>query len=310
MTPSTRPDAPVYIVSKGRWTSNITSRYLDAMDVPHFIVVEAAERDAYAATVPPSATLLVLDPKFQEEYETCDDLGDSKGKGPGPARNFAWEHALQAGADWHWVMDDNILGFFRLNDNLKVPVADGMIFRCMEEFADRYENLAMCGPNYFMFASRKNKKSPYVRNTRIYSCNLIRNSLPYRWRARYNEDTDLSLRMLKDGWTTVLFQAFLQNKITTQYMRGGNTDEFYIPEGTLPKSRMLVDLHPDVARLAFRYNRWHHEVDYSPFVQRLRRREGLELGEGFDNHGMVLRQLKGKRGRLRPAPPPRLEVQR
>jgi len=28
---------------------------------------------------------------------------------------------------------------------------------------------------------------------------LIRNDIPYRWRAKYNEDTDLSLRVLKDG---------------------------------------------------------------------------------------------------------------
>jgi len=44
---------------------------------------------------------------------------------------------------------------------------------------------------------------------------LIRNDVPYRWRGRYNEDTDLSLRMLKDRWCTIQFNAFLQGKAAT-----------------------------------------------------------------------------------------------
>ena len=36
-------------------------------------------------------------------------------------------------------------------------------------------------------------------------------------------------------------------------------------EGTLKKSQMLVDAHPDVAKLVWKYDRWHHYVDYSPF---------------------------------------------
>ena len=48
-------------------------------------------------------------------------------------------------------------------------------------------------------------------------------------------------------------------------MTGGNTEAFYAGEGTLPKSKMLVDMHPDVAKLAFKFSRWHHVVDYSVF---------------------------------------------
>ena len=73
-----------------------------------------------------------------------------------------------------------------------------------------------------MFANRKeNHASPFTLNTRIYSCNLIKNSVRFRWRGRYNEDTDLSLRMLKAGLCTDLFNAFLQDKETTLTMRGG-----------------------------------------------------------------------------------------
>jgi hypothetical protein len=71
--------------------------------------------------------------------------------------------------------------------------------------------------------------------------------------------------MLKNGWTTVLFNAFLQFKLTTQSMTGGNTEAFYSAKGTLPKSQMIVRSHPDVARVAWRFGRWHHHIDYSSF---------------------------------------------
>ncbi|MEX3929762.1 hypothetical protein AB4Y36_38125 [Paraburkholderia sp. BR10936] len=285
---------PIYIPSKGRADNALTMGYLDEMGLAYTVIVEAQEYDAYACRYP-ADRLLVLDPAYQARYETCDDLGDTKGRGPGPARNFAWDHAIARGFDWHWVMDDNIRGFYRMNRNLKVPVSDGTIFRCMEDFALRYRNLAMVGPNYEMFAPRKYKVPPFVMNTRIFSCNFIRNDIPFRWRGRYNEDTDLSLRVLKAGWCTVQFNAFLQDKVPTQTMKGGNNAEFYEREGTVPKSRMLVRLHPDVARMLWRFGRWHHYVDYKPFASnRLVLREGVELPQGTDNYGMALRYLVDK----------------
>lgn len=286
-----KPRYPIYIVSKGRAHRQYTSASLSKMRVPHRIIVEPDEMEAYRVHENAYAKLLLF-PKqvYHEAYEVCDDLGLTKGPGPGPARNFAWDHAISQGAPWHWVMDDNIMGFFRLNHNLKTPVADGSILRAMEAFVERYDNVAMAGPNYFMFAPRKAKLAPFVTNTRIYSCNLIRNDTPYRWRGRYNEDTDLSLRMLKDGWVTVQFYAFLQNKATTQTLKGGNTAEFYAKEGTKAKSQMLYDLHPDVTQLVYRFGRDHHWVDYSRFRQQLHLAENVTLTPGTDNFGMILQR--------------------
>jgi hypothetical protein len=283
---------PIYIVSKGRAGSRLTARSLGAMGVPYWIVVEGQERDEYAAVIDP-ARILVLDPEYQRAYDTFDDLGDAKSRGPGPARNFAWDHAIAAGAPWHWVMDDNIQDFHRFNHNLKVPVSDGAVLVAMEDWALRWRNLAMVGPNYFMFAPRKQKPSAPVKlNTRIYSCNLIRNDVPFRWRGRYNEDTDLSLRMLKAGWCTALFQAFLQYKLPTQQIAGGNTDAFYAREGTFPKSRMLVEMHPDVARQVIRFGRDHHFVDYRRFESnRLVLRPGVTIADTPNEYGMRLQHL-------------------
>jgi len=282
------PKYPVYIVSKGRWESRLTSKALDRLNVPYHIVVEEHERTQYAMAVGEDK-VLVLPTKYLDEYDTCDELGATKGKGPGAARNFCWDHALSLGYARHWVMDDNIASFNRLNRNLMCKVASGTIFRVAEDFVDRFTNCVIAGFNYDFFAKAKEPIPPLVLNTRIYSCLLIDNSLPMRWRGRYNEDTDLSLRVLKAGMCTVQFNAFLQEKSTTQMMKGGNTDEFYAKEGTLPKSEMLAMLHPDVAKVVWRFNRWHHHVDYKPFKKnKLIKREDLVIPEGVNNYGMEL----------------------
>jgi hypothetical protein len=282
------PKHPVYIVSKGRWESRLTSKSFEEMKVPYFIVVEEQEYENYASVIAPEK-ILILDKQYLRDYDTCDSLGNSLGVGPGAARNFCWQHSISLGASWHWVLDDNIDGFCRLNRNERHEVTSGTIFRIAEDFVERYENVSQAGFEYRFFAGgSRRKKPPFRLNTRIYSCILNRNDVPYRWRGRYNEDTDLSLRMLKDGWCTVLFQCFLQNKAATQTIKGGNTAEFYEKEGTLPKSQMLVDLHPDVSRLAFRYGRHHHHVDYSSFQKnQLVRKEGI-FPEGINNYGMKL----------------------
>ena len=202
---------------------------------------------------------------------------------------------MERGYDFHWVMDDNLDAFHRLNRNQKSEVVSGTIFKCMEDFVKRYENIAIAGPNYYSFCKANDAVPPYVKNTRIYSCLLIRNDIPYRWRGRYNEDTDLSLRVLKDGWATIQFNAFLQGKVTTQRMSGGNHEQFYSKDGTYLKSKMLEDMHPDVAKVVWRFNRHHHHVNYKPFKENPLGKisENSDL-EKVNNYGMVLKTWKKK----------------
>jgi len=282
------PRYPIYIVSKGRWKNRLTSKALNVMGIPYKIVVEQDQLPMYQAEVG-ADRCLVLPQRYLDEYDTCDDLGDTKSRGPGAARNFVWDHATELGSKRHWVMDDNLDAFHRLNRNIKRESDTPAIFAAMEDFVDRYENVPVAGPNYYSFVKSSDGVPAFVTNTRIYSCLLIQNDAPYRWRGRYNEDTDLSLRVLKDGLCTIQFNAFLQGKVTTQRMKGGNTDEFYALEGTKAKSQMLADLHPDVAKVVWRFNRWHHHVDYKPFSKnRLIKREDVVVSEKVNNYGMGL----------------------
>lgn len=147
-----------------------------------------------------------------------------------------------------------------------------------------------------MFAPRIKKLNPFILNTRIYSCILIKNDIPYRWRGRYNEDTDLSLRVLKDGWCTVLFVAFLADKVATMTMKGGNTEELYKldnEDGRLLMAQSLYKQHPDVTTITRKWGRWQHQVDYRPFKgNRLIKKDGIEIPEGVNEYGMKLVKVK------------------
>jgi len=270
------PNYPVYIISKGRWESRLTSKALEKIGMPYHIVIEPQEYNSYAAVIDP-AKIYTL--PFS-----------NLGQGSIPARNWVWEHSISIGAQRHWILDDNMSGFYRFNRNLKTPVSSGTIFYAAENFTDRYQNIAISGFNYFMFLKNKYKQPPYILNTRIYSCILIKNDIPYRWRGRYNEDTDLSIRVLKDGWCTVLFGTFLTFKETTMSMKGGNTDELYKDDGRLKMAESLQQQHPDIVKVVWKWNRWQHHVDYRGFKQKLIRKPGIIVPEGVNNFGMVLQE--------------------
>lgn len=292
------PRYPIYVITKGRWESRKTSKALEKLGLEYFLVVEPQEFDNYNyyASEMPKATILKL-PK--ENYGGGCSI---------PARNFCWRHSRNLGMDRHWVLDDNIEGFFRLTDNLKVPVGDGMIFRAAEEFTDRYENVGMSGFNYFMFAPRKSPDiKPFTLNTRIYSCILLSNAIedpetgkPFAWRGRYNEDTDLSLRILKTGACTVLFNAFLAFKNTTMTMKGGNTESLYQKQagfdGRLEMAKSLKGQHPNHVIITQKWDRWQHHVDYSGFRQKLRRKPNIKAEKIKNNYEMHLKIAQQKNG--------------
>lgn len=272
-----QPKYPIYIISKGRSKTRLTSKALEKMDVPYNIVVEPQEYKEYANVIDPQKIIVT---PFS-----------NLGQGSIPARNFVWEHSINAGAERHWIMDDNIAAFSRLNNNLQVNVTSGTIFKCAEDFTDRYTNIALAGLQYDFFIKAKTVVPPYRLNTRIYSCTLIKNDIDFRWRGRYNEDTDLSIRVLQEGLCTMLFYAFTQEKATTMTMKGGNTDELYSDDGRLKMAQSLEAQHPDIVKVVKKFNRWHHDVDYSGFKDnKLIKRDGLIIPDVVNDYGMKLIQ--------------------
>jgi hypothetical protein len=268
------PRYPVFVPSKGRWESRLTLKALDVIGVPYTVFVEPQEYNEYAE---------VVDSKYIHVLPHSD-------KGLVVTRNYIWDYAKSIGTPWFWTVDDNIKNFFRLNQNLKVPMATGTPFYVIEDFADRYQNLIIAGMNYFMFASRKSKVNPITLNTRVYSNMLIRTDAPYRNEGFYNDDTDLCLRVLKDGWCTALFNAFLVEKSVTMTVKGGMTPH-YQGDGRLKMAQELQQRHPDVTKIAWKWGRWQHQVDYRPFKKnRPILRPGVVIPDEPNNYGMVLRK--------------------
>lgn len=177
-------------------------------------------------------------------------------------------------------------------------MTDGTTIRMCEDFTDRYENVPMAGMQYAFFCPADAKRPPYYLNTRVYSCILLSNDIPHRWRGRYNEDTDLSLRILKDGYCTLLFNAFLCGKQATMTMKGGNTEEIYAREQAGFDNRRtfaesLQAQHPDVVDVIMRWGRVHHLVNYKPFQQNnlLILKDGLNITSGHNEFGMELKEI-------------------
>src|SRR3972149_11596919 len=152
------PIFPIYIISKGCWERRQTSRTLDKMGVPYRIAIEPKEYNKYAEVID-EKKILTLPTDFS-----------NLGQGSIPARNWVWEHSIKEGHKWHWILDDNIEAFYRLNRNKRIPMNTGVIFKIAEDFVNRYENIALSGFNYRFLCKSMSRLPPYYLNTRIYSC--------------------------------------------------------------------------------------------------------------------------------------------
>ena len=273
------PKYPIFIPTKGRYESRLTAKALDKIGVPYLEVVEEDDVSRYKKYG--SKNLIVM---------------PQHNKGLVFTRNWIWDYANGLGTPKFWTMDDNIKAFFRFNKNLKVPVTSGSMLAAIEDFTDRYENALISGMNYFMFVSRKSKMNQFTLNTRVYSNMLIQTDAknpygkPYRNEGFFNDDTDLCLRVLKDGFCTILFNAFLIEKSVTMTVKGGMTPH-YQDDGRWKMAEELRRKHPDVTKVTRKWGRWQHQVDYRPFKKnRLKKKPGIIIPKGINNYGMVLKQ--------------------
>jgi len=292
------PKYPIYVITKGRWEKTLTIDTLESMNVDFRICVEPSEYDNYSANPNIDSNKLI---KLPENFS-------ERKQGGIPVRNFVWQHSIDRGFDKHWIIDDNIKGFFRWNQNVQKEVKDGVFFRIMEDFSDRYENVGLTSCQYASFVPSIDRgRSAYIRNTRTYSCILINTKLldvrlEERWRGRYNEDTDLTLRVLSTGdLCTINFNSLLSGKQTTGSMKGGNTDTIYELgkeekdgkwSGLQKKFDELKQNWGDI--VTFTNNRHkdgrpHHHIAYTKlFTQPLKLKEGIAIKPGVNNYNMTL----------------------
>jgi hypothetical protein len=275
------PRYPIFVPSKGRSANCLTAKFLDRDGVPFCLVVEPQEATSYEAAWGKNRVLVL---PFK-----------NLGLGSIPARNWIKDYSVARGDKRHWQLDDNIRKMWRRVDGIKFPCEAGPALAAAEDFADRYENVALAGMNYTFFAPNRDEMPPFYANVHVYSCTLVLNAIPHRWRGRYNEDTDLCLQVLSDGWCTVLLNAFLCEKMVTMTMGGGNTAELYRGDGRLKMARALERLWPGVVETHRRFKRPQHVIKgaWKWFDTPLRLRKGLSLARMKKNdYGLHLVQKK------------------
>jgi hypothetical protein len=293
------PKYPIYVITKGRWEKTLTIDTLEEMGIDFNICVEPDEYDNY-----------ISNPKIDKNkvIKLPENFSERK-QGGIPVRNFVWQHSVDNGHKKHWIIDDNIDGFYRWNENIQKRVKDGVVFRVMEDYSDMWENLGLTSCQYASFVPGIDTgRGAVIRNTRTYSCILINTELldkrlEERWRGTYNEDTDLTLRVLSTkDLCTANFNAILSGKQTTGTMKGGNTTTIYeFGEdkqenakftGLQKKFDELKENWGDIIKFTNKKHkdgRPHHHISYTKlFKQPLILKEGIKREPKVNNYNMKL----------------------
>jgi hypothetical protein len=241
-------------------------------EVPFWLVVEPQEADAYRQQWGAERVLVL----------PFSNLGSVT-----HARNWIKDHSIALGAARHWQLDDNMRAFRRVWKKRRWLCNAGVALRLTEDFVDRYTNVAIAGLNYSMFVVRS--MPPFMTNQHVYSCTLFLNSLPHRWRPKYNEDTDICLQVLADGWCTIAMNAFCVDKLWTMQLKGGNTP-MYQGDGRLKMARSLTKDWPRVVSVYRRFQRPQHLVkgQWRGFDTPLIRRDDFVPPTGTDELGLRL----------------------
>jgi hypothetical protein len=245
---------PVYIISKGRYEKTLTAENFEKSGIDYLIAVEPQEYELYCKKL---GSKRVLKLPFA-----------NLGLGSYPARNYCWEHAKANGHKYHWLFDDNILFWMKWVNGKRVKWEDiNSALLYVEQNANK-SNVDISGfeePNFVV----KPPKKAFKTNCHVYSAMLIKNSLPFRWRLKYNEDVDLCLQVLHNGGSTSSCVYYMANKVSTaDKMKGGNQTELYKgnkAEKNLLKAKMLEAVWPQYAKTVIRFNRHHHLVDWKVF---------------------------------------------
>jgi hypothetical protein len=228
---------PVYVPSKGRADKKITTKFLEEAGVPFYVVVEPQDAETYKQNYD-AEKILVMEKNDQ---------------GIAYARNFCKEHSQSIGAKYHWQIDDNIhnLGYRAENKNRKGSAV--AVLGLAEAFVDKFENVGGASLSHTMFAFAKNTALDV--NKQVYSCALFCNSNTLKWRPDVIEDTDYSLQLLSAGYTTILFNRLIMNKMATGVLKGGNTEISHGGNRRLLRSQKLQEYWPGWFKITEQYGR-------------------------------------------------------
>lgn len=190
------PRYPVYVLTSGDAVHCWTGDLLRADRVPFVLVVTQEEVAAYQAYYEPGWLLVA---PF------------ARGEG-WAARVRTWLKGQAEAGGWrrHWQLVDTIRRLRRRSDGgRRIPVRTGYALAVVEDFVERFTNVAAAGMNYQGFVPTGKMRKPFMANVQVYACSLYETFLPFGWRGSAHEELDYTLQLLASGLCTVMVNALV-----------------------------------------------------------------------------------------------------
>jgi|TARA_R100000742_G_C4263356_1_gene81209 hypothetical protein len=151
--------------------------------------------------------------------------------GLGYSRQYTKEYSQSLKEKYHWTMDDDLDFYKRINTledgkvkGKNVPVDPIWAFSHIEQYVSEYKNIGQAGLIHQAFAWTKKHDREY--NKQCCSCYLNNNETQAQYRCKVKDDTDYSLQVLFEGYTTVNFNRFIYKNPPFGKVKGGLTSEY------------------------------------------------------------------------------------
>jgi hypothetical protein len=183
----------------------------------------------------------------------------------------------------YWLLDDNIDGFYFFQDNIRYECLNGFCFYYVEKFMNKWKNSYLGGMGYRSDVAEIDKTKPcIVKNSKVYSCFLIRNDITdiikgELWKGIYNEDIILCIELLQNGMPTFTTNQFLCNKLSTGDRKGGNQVNLYKDKDNVSwdkrKTAYLLEFFPKLTENGYikfsdrRGKKYHHYINWKQIAE-------------------------------------------
>jgi GT2 family glycosyltransferase len=264
----------IFIPSYSRWQENelhtisTINRQMPEHKDKIVIVVDSSEFKQYK--------------KRYEEYSVLDSLQD--GEGIGAVRKFIIEFSKQNGIEWAFMIDDDLKAVvFPTEENGKIMHRENNSIDPFSEMLDSAEkmSISMLGltyeSSYRHLIGFKDKKTNEVVEGKIYPCGYasgaclvnvedIHSLGNYDERLRLFEDTDMNIRLRKDGKKIRCYRGGAGKFPPLGSLKGGCQASVYSNDSMKTCAEMFARKHSDfaAARVVRRKDRAER---YMTFVQ-------------------------------------------
>lgn len=269
--------ATAYIISKGRPECKTAAGLVEInYPGPWFIVCGTNDE-----TLPEyikkwgKDRVLVFDWAEQIKHtDVMDNFGfDSMPSGAAPVRNAVFDFSRARGELRHWQFDDDFPIFYLTTKDCKknVRINDGeLLYWWLKRIAQFGHEARLANVGLELKASQYPSDAKGM-GSRIFGSHNMSNdpALCPEWCGRFNDDTLHAIKVNRLGQLKEIKTRMVSAHTPPTQQDSGGLTEMYKTLGTVRKTAYLILLAPNAAKLAIRYKRYHHVVDWDLLVSKV-----------------------------------------